>query len=97
MTHNFTWICKCKKGLRERWGGVQRADGGRGHVGDHLPLQEWEPFARPIAPVAEEVQTDVDAHDGGPCASSTILTFRPTRLELSTLKQCWHLLEFANL
>ena len=32
-----------------------------------------------------------------PCASSTTSTFRPTRLELSTLKQCWHLLEFANL
>ena len=42
-------------------GGVQRADGGRGHVGDGLPLPEWEPFAGLIAPVAEEVQTDVDA------------------------------------
>ena len=42
-------------------GGVQQADGGSEHVGDHLPLPEWEPFARPVAPVAEGVQTDVDA------------------------------------
>ena len=57
---NFMWIRKHKKGLRGRWG-VQRADGGRGHVGDGLPLPEWEPFARLVAPVAEGVQTDVDA------------------------------------
>ena len=25
--------------------GTQRADGGRGHAGDGLPLPEWEPFA----------------------------------------------------
>ena len=31
------------------------------------------------------------------CASSTTLTFRPTRLELITSKQCWHPLEFVNL
>ena len=42
-------------------GGAQRADGGRGHVGDRLPLPEWEPFARLVALVAEGVQTDVDA------------------------------------
>ena len=42
-------------------GEVQRVDGGRGHVGDHLPLPEWEPFAGLVAPVAEGVQTDVDA------------------------------------
>ena len=42
-------------------GGVQQADGGRRNVGDHLPLPEWEPFARPVAPMAEGVQTDVDA------------------------------------
>ena len=40
---------------------MQRADGGRGHVGDHLPLPEWEPFAGSVAPVAEGVQMDVDA------------------------------------
>ena len=40
---------------------MQRADGGRGQVGDHLPLPEWEPFARSIALVAEGVQTYVDA------------------------------------
>ena len=38
---------------------MQRADGGRGHVGDGLPLPEWEPFV--VAPVAEGVQTDIDA------------------------------------
>ena len=42
-------------------GGAQWADGGRGHVGDGLPLPEWEPFAGLVAPVAEGVQTDVDA------------------------------------
>ena len=42
-------------------GGVRRADGGRGQVGDRLPLPESEPFARSVAPVAEGVQTDVDA------------------------------------
>ena len=42
-------------------GGVQRADGGRGHVGDHLPLLEWKPFGGPVALVAERVQMDVDA------------------------------------
>ena len=31
-----------------------------------------------------------------PCASSMTSTFKPTKLELSTSKQCWHLLEFAN-
>ena len=41
--------------------GAQRADGRRGHVGDHLPLPEWEQFAGSVAPVAEGVQTDVDA------------------------------------
>ena len=40
---------------------MQRADGGRGHAGDGLPLPEWEPFAGSVAPVAEGVQTDVDA------------------------------------
>ena len=40
---------------------MQRADGGRGQVDDCLPLPEWEPFARSVAPVAEGVQTDVDA------------------------------------
>ena len=35
--------------------GVQRADGGCGQVGDRLPLLEWEPFARSVAPVAEGV------------------------------------------
>ena len=55
------WIRERKKGLCGRWGGVQRTDGGRGHVGDHLPLLEWEPFVGPVAPVAEGVQTDVDA------------------------------------
>ena len=35
--------------------------GGRGQVGDRLPLPKWEPFARSVAPVAEGVQTDVDA------------------------------------
>ena len=34
-------------------GGVQRADGGRGQVGDCLPLPEWKPFARSVAPVVE--------------------------------------------
>ena len=42
-------------------GGAQRADGGRGHAGDGLPLPEWEPFAGLVALVAEGVQTDVDA------------------------------------
>ena len=42
-------------------GRVQRADGGRGHAGDGLPLPEWEPFAGSVALVAEGVQTDVDA------------------------------------
>ena len=42
-------------------GGVHRADGGRGHAGDGLLLPEWEPFAGSVAPVAEGVQTDVDA------------------------------------
>ena len=41
--------------------GAQRADGGRGHAGDGLPLPEWESFAGLVAPVAEGVQTDVDA------------------------------------
>ena len=40
---------------------MQRADGRCGQVGDRLPLPEWEPFARSVAPVAEGVQTDVDA------------------------------------
>ena len=40
---------------------VQRAYGGRGHAGDGFPLREWEPFAGSVAPVAEGVQTDVDA------------------------------------
>ena len=40
---------------------MQRADGGHGHAGDRLPLSEWEPFAGSVAPVAEGVQTDVDA------------------------------------
>ena len=40
---------------------MQRADGGRVQVGDFLLLLEWEPFARAVAPVAEGVQTDVDA------------------------------------
>ena len=31
------------------------------------------------------------------CANSTTSMFRPTRLELSTSKQSWHLLEFVNL
>ena len=42
-------------------GGVQQADGGHGHADDCLPLPEWEPFAESVAPVAEGVQTDVDA------------------------------------
>ena len=42
-------------------GGVQRVDGGHAHAGDRLPLPEWEPFAGSVAPVAEGVQTDVDA------------------------------------
>ena len=42
-------------------GGLQRADGGHGHAGDRFPLPEWEPFAGSVAPVAERVQTDVDA------------------------------------
>ena len=42
-------------------GGVQRADRGRGHVGDHLPLPKWEPFAGPVALVVEAMQMDVDA------------------------------------
>ena len=42
-------------------GRAQRADGGRRYVGDGLPLPEWEPFAGLVAPVAEGVQTDVDA------------------------------------
>ena len=42
-------------------GGAQWADGGRGHARDALPLPEWEPFAGSLAPVAEGVQTDVDA------------------------------------
>ena len=40
---------------------MQWADGGHGHAGDRLPLLEWEPFAGSVAPVAERVQTDVDA------------------------------------
>ena len=40
---------------------VQQADGGHGHVGDRLPLPEWEPFAGSVSPVVEGVQTDVDA------------------------------------
>ena len=42
-------------------GGVQWTDGGCGHVGDRLPLPEWEPFAESVAPMVEGVQTDVDA------------------------------------
>ena len=42
-------------------GGAQRTDGGRGRVGDGLPLPEWESFAELIAPVAEGVQMDVNA------------------------------------
>ena len=42
-------------------GGAQRADGGRRHAGDGLPLSEREPFVGLVAPVAEGVQTDVDA------------------------------------
>ena len=59
-TQNFMWIRERKKGLCGN-GGVQRADGGHGHAGDRLPLPEWEPFAKSVAPVAEGVQTDVDA------------------------------------
>ena len=40
---------------------MQRANGGRGHARDGLPFLEWEPFAGLVAPVAEGVQTDVDA------------------------------------
>ena len=42
-------------------GGAQLVDGGREHARDGLPLPEWEPFVGSIAPVAEGVQTDVDA------------------------------------
>ena len=42
-------------------GGVQWADGGSGQVGDRLPLLKWEPFAGSVAPVADGMQTDVDA------------------------------------
>ena len=42
-------------------GGAQRANGGRRHAGDGLPLSEWEPFAGLVAPVVEGVQTDVNA------------------------------------
>ena len=41
--------------------GAQRANGGRGRAGDGLPLPEWKSFAGLVAPVAEGVQTDVDA------------------------------------
>ena len=41
--------------------GTQRADGGRGQASDGLPLPEWESFAGLVAPVAEGVQTNVDA------------------------------------
>ena len=40
---------------------MQRADGGHGHAGDRLPLPEWMPFAGLVAPMAEGMQTDVDA------------------------------------
>ena len=42
-------------------GGAQRADGGCGYVGDGLPLPKWESFVGLVAPVAEGVQTDIDA------------------------------------
>ena len=42
-------------------GRVQRADGGHGRADDGLALSEWESFARLVAPVAEGVQTAVDA------------------------------------
>ena len=42
-------------------GGAQRADGGLRWAGDGLPLPEWESFAGLVAPVAEGVQTDVNA------------------------------------
>ena len=42
-------------------GGGATANGGHIHVGDRLPVPEWEPFAETVAPVAEGVQTDVDA------------------------------------
>ena len=42
-------------------GGSQRADGGRGRADDGLALPEWESFAGLVAPVAEGVQTAVDA------------------------------------
>ena len=45
-------------------GGAQWADGGCRHVGDGLPLSKWEPFVGLVAPVAEGVQTDVDATMG---------------------------------
>ena len=42
-------------------GGAKRADGGCGWAGDGLALPEWESLARLVVPVAEGVQTDVDA------------------------------------
>ena len=42
-------------------GGAQRADGSRGQVDDGLALSEWESFVGLVAPVAEEVQTTIDA------------------------------------
>ena len=42
-------------------GGAQRTDGGCGWTGDGLLLPEWESFAGLVAPMAEGVQTDVDA------------------------------------
>ena len=42
-------------------GGPQRADGGRGRADDGLALSEWESFVGLVTPVAEEVQTVVDA------------------------------------
>ena len=46
-------------------GGAQRADGGHGHASDGLPLPEWEPFTRLVAPVAEGGADGCRCHDGG--------------------------------
>ena len=42
-------------------GGAQRADGGCGQADDGLALSEWESFAGLVAPMAEGVQTAVEA------------------------------------
>ena len=42
-------------------GRAQRANRGCGWADDGLALSEWESFARLVAPMAEEVQTAVDA------------------------------------